>query len=316
MEHFSDFNNKCLASFGFSFLYRRDYHSGNFFRFISVISAVLVTIHSLCYAFSHFKIDKNTASSFVMGISAAQVICKLTVVLISQKGLWKVKMDINDLVLDISKKNQEKFSVEIKKYPCIIRMMFISTMVCTHIFNSIPIFTLIVTYFTKGIIYEKLLFVFCYPFDPYQGGFFLLFYVYETFLSHFYTVAAVTVDGFILLTLGQIAILFKSLAEDFVDVIDEYEEKKPEETEKKLNEKIEMHNRLIDLTMNFLSLYEMAIFGYVVTFAISTCFILFNAMITSEAHFILPSLFGILNTGAYLFHICYFGEKLMESVSI
>jgi hypothetical protein len=314
MEKFSRFNNKCLSSVGLSFLYQQDYQKGNIVKYFGFISCILIVIHNLTFAITHLGINLNVTSNLVMVCTCSSGAIKILMILLNQKKFWKLNKEINDLAKSLTEENKKKFKLEIKKLPLIINGIFINTVISTHLYNLTPLFSMIFTYLTKGEIHQKLLYSHSYPVDPYEG-YFIYFYIYETILSHFYTCTVIAVDGFYMLAIGKISILFKSLGEDLVDIINQYDGKKSNETIEKLNKKVEIHSQLLNLTQEFLSLFEVAMFIYVITFAVYLCCILFNAIMDeNDIVLVLPKIMGIFQTGAYLFHFCYFGEKLEESV--
>lgn len=318
MDKYFSFNRKCLNLVGFSFLHQEIFVSGGVKRYLGLISGVLFILHNFSFAILNFKIAISIIPSpLVMSLICSQGAFKMFLFSLRQRRLWNLNMKISLLTSLISEKNLDKCIFDLKKNSRIVRSAWISTFCGNTLVNVIPFVLLVFHYFTDGIIYKKLQYSFSLPFDPYDGYFtFTFVYIYQILLSTCYATTLFSLDGFVMLTLGKLAILFKCLGEDLHEIIDEYDQKDEKKTIKRLNEKIDMHNRLIELTNEFLSLIQIAMLIYSISFFGHLCIIIYNAVIGEiTLSFIVRRVIGFFQIVALLHHVCYFGEKLTENVS-
>lgn len=314
MLKFSTFNEKLLRIIGISFFSKKNVKCGKFLQFLAVLSIVTLAIQSLMFTITYKLRDINMASAFVTTLNGFQSIYKVLNVILQRKRVQKVKLEIEELFQKISKENIKKFSSDIKMFPRLAKFNFLFMLaLSTSVIIIGPLSTLIIGYLRDKIIVKSLAFTFWYPFniDPLDYYWFIWFY--QTIFSILTVVATNASDGTIILSIGQLVILFNSLAEDFSKIINDYDEKYEQKTSQELNKKITLHSHLLDLALELLKIHEIYILVYVITFASSTCFLLVNALLDPE--FMLQTMIIILNSLIYLYYLCYFGQRLVDSVS-
>lgn len=151
-----------------------------------------------------------------------------------------------------------------------------------------------------------------FPFDP--KDYYLAVRVYNLTLVLFGYHCILAVEGYALLTFCQLSVLFKSLAEDIVDVIDEYNEKEAKLTENRLISKIKLHVQLHEITKELAEIFGVAWLAHTLGFVVSTCFMLLKAIVVDTGSDAFTSLVVIFIVSNYFFYICYIGEKVSESV--
>lgn len=304
-----------LKSIGLSFLNEKVYKSGSFMKYIGLISCILVLIQSTIFALVHLRIAIHVTNALVFILTGFSALMIMITILKNERKFYELNKESNDLTSTITEKNENVFKIEVKKSKRFVESMIITTLISLHLFNIAPLITIIVTYFTKGTTHYKLQHSLYYPFDPYDG-YFSIVYIYEVILTHFFSCSVITIEGFMMFTIGKLAIMFKSLAIDFVEIINDYKKSNEKQTIEKLNEKIDLHNRLIKFTTEFLKLIEIAILSYCITTALHLCFMILNAteseLTVSSA---IKNFIGVFQTGFYFYYVCYFGEKIAESVS-
>lgn len=271
-----------------------------------------MTIQSLMFVVTTRKLDMSMASAFVMVLSGIQTFYKVSNAIAQQQKIKKVKSEIEQLFQNLSHKSIEKFSSDIKNFPRLAKFTFIFVTSVTSFFDLVPLITLVIVYFSKGVLFKSLTYSLWYPFNINPLDYFIVFYIYESVISIFLTIPPNITEGAIILSVGQLTILFNSLADEIAEIINAYDEKNEKKTEKELNNKIELHNRLLNLTTELMDIHEIPILFYVLTYASSNCFLLINALLNMELF--LPISIVVLNSAVYLFYLCYFGERIMDSV--
>jgi hypothetical protein len=100
--------------------------------------------------------------------------------------------------------------------------------------------------------------------------------------SHTLTIAPLATDGFILLLIGQVSILFKTVGETFRRTIDEFEASNRSITEKKLNQTIDQHNKIFELAQELIGIYELALLVTALLQTGTICFITYMVSVSSK----------------------------------
>lgn len=315
MKKYSSFNSICLKFIGFSFLNQETFNSGGLKKSIGLIASVVFFIHSLLFTINNFEIAMDIAPSpLVLTFFCFQIAIKIIAILKHQKQMWLVNMEIRFLSSLISNKNMIKMKKDLKKNTKIIKFSWIFPIVGSALICIVPFLVLIFLYYTRRITYRKLPYSFSYPFNPYNG-YFGIFYIYEISISSLVALSMLAIDGFILSTLGKLAILFRNLGYDFKDIINEHEFNESR-TIAKLIEKIKMHNRLIKVTSKFLSFIDIALLANLIS-SIGIMFYVIYLTVVEEMtfKFFITKLIGFSQVFALIHQVCYFGEKLSENVS-
>lgn len=310
---YSKFTENILSIIGFSSIKTQKNNKIDLVRqLVGVVDLFLVIIQSFMYTIVNPLRDSNSANAFFMGISAIQGVCKVSALIFQHKKIRLIVSAIDEFAIrNMPERKQEKTEKEMKKYLKIVKTILVSIVITNFIMNISPPSTYIISYFMEGLGHKTFAYSFWYPFD--KNSYFFGICLYEFLVSLTFSFQVLFTDGFLMLTLGKLTVLFNNLGEEIVTVINEYDGKNILLTEDKLKDKIKDHNNLLELTGNFLKSYEIVMLVYVITYVISTCFVMFMALTVDSQ--LLGSLSLMLNMGAYLFYVCYFGECITSSVS-
>lgn len=318
MEFNSNILEVTIGFFGYSF-------TGEAHRFARamqitvLIMSTLVVVQSSVFVIKHGSIDSSSVQAFSIGIISIQSLAKTFTVFLSQTKLKEVIQDIDAVSKKISIRSQLMFSKESKKFKLIGNSIFVLVLIyCVIMYIMIPLLQLTMSFITGVAIPKHFILFFWYPFDPYD--YFLLIRIYNVTILTLSSFLMVSMESYIMLTYGKLSVLFKSLAEDIIEIVNGYNEKDEKlssSTEKSLVAKIQQHVELVDATKKITETFELAYLLHMLCFAGSCGCTLLN--FTMAKHFddrdSIDSVTVIAMAFEYFFYICYFGEIVAEGVS-
>lgn len=276
---------------------------------------VLLFLHNSMFVITHGSIDSLSSTSFFGALVAIQGFFKIGAVSKRYEEIKELKMQIDNISDRVTLKNRLMFSNDFKKFRGIVHYMFSMTYVSSIIFYIlVPLLTILLA-FVKGETIPKIFtFHHWFPFDPFNH--YISVRIYNLTLIGLTYNCTTSLEGYIILTFGQLSILFRSLAKDIVEIVDEFDEKLSKLTEKRLIMKIELHIQLIEITRKMAEMYEIAFLAHTLCFVVGLCFILLKALVVDSGSDVYSSMINVFNMALYFFYICYFGEKVTEGVSI
>lgn len=279
-----------------------------------LITQFALLFHSTMFVIMHGSINSSSAEAFFTTINSVMGCFKIYSVIAKQNEIAKLNLEIENFVDRISYKNRNLFSKDISRYRFLVNFVVLSTFVLIMIvYVIVPLMEVFVAFITHTKAPRYFLNSYWFPFDPYE--YYFLVRIYNLTIVNITSHCILSCEGFIMLTFGQLSILFRCLAEDIVDVINEHDVKNNKLTEKRLTLKIQQHVRLLEITKTMTSYYEIALLAHTLCFAGSTCFILLKALVVDTGSNVASSMATVVNMFMYFYYICYFGEKVVGGVS-
>lgn len=313
MEFKSNLLESVLAFFGYSFN-GKILLFGKLRQIILIWMKILLLFHNLMFVLTHDSLDSASAQAFFGVMVAIQGFFKITAVYYRFEEIKELKSKIENVSDEISLKHRQMFSKDFVRFRRLVHTMCYMTFVFSIMFHIIMPLASTFTFLIKG---EKIPKVFTFnhwfPFNPYDH--YVTVRIYNLIIIELTYNCTTSVEGFIILTFGHLSVLFRSLAEDIVETVNDYDEKKSKLTEKKLIKKIVLHARLIEITKQMAEIYEFAFLAHTLCFVASLCFILLKAFVVDSGSDVVASTISVFNMSLYFYYICYFGEKVVEGVS-
>lgn len=301
-----------LHLYGFSFDGTKIRY-GDLIQRIVLVMQILLTIHSGMFVILHGTIDSLSAEALFTCINSVMSFVKITTVISNQNEIGNLKMKIEDISSKITYKNRQLFSGELKKYFRITNSFVLTTfMLCMLIYVILPLTSIIYSLMTGKDEPRQFLNSIWFPFDPYE--YYVAVRIYNLIIVNITSNCVLSVEAFVMLKFGNLSVLFKSLAEDIVEIVNDHDEKNVKLTEENLIVKIKLHVELIEITKKMAQIYQFALFAHTLCFAGSTCFILLKALVVDTGSDTYSSMATVINMLMYFYYICYFGEKTMEGV--
>lgn len=314
MDHFSSkILNFTLKTTGY--WYSRDKSTvKSFLQKFGIIATTLSMVQSLLYSVNSDSIDGVGASAIFTTISGCQSLVKILSVYTHQDELWAMKIELDVMSFNMAfNKRPER----IRKFAAckrFVNSMFMITLVLsTQGYIITPAIQLVIAFVTNTKFSKSFINQFWFPFDKNQHFFFVK--IYELIISNMYSMTLLTTEGFVMMTLAQTAILLKCLADDIAEVINNCDESRENEDWKMLKFKIQLHEELLKIAYKITKIYNKAMLVHVMGFASSTCMLLLKIFVVDSNEDAALSVMVLLNISIYFYYICYFGEKIMESVS-
>lgn len=327
MEKYSNFNQKLLSSLGIS----SNQDIRKFAKPLKIFTAIVIvvsTFQSLMFLITVETFDFLVASAFTIGLYDLQGCFKFFTVIMNIDKLSKIKATVDELMTKITKEQLVANFAELERFRKVTKSIVMTNITCAWTFNILPMATVAYFFFAKGFFIKIMPYAFWYPFNKTEHYFPV--YFYEISCAHTLVLVPLVMDGLVLLMLGQLLVLFKCLGEDLVTMIDEYDPLKSSETVSKINQAINTHNVLLDLSAELLTIYEIPLLVNVMSQTGTICFIAFIISVringlwicviivysqTQGIDLVVPSLYGLFNSLAQIFMLCWFGEKLKDAVS-
>lgn len=313
-----EFNSKLLDGvcyfFGYAFS-GETYPYAIVMRVAVLIMQSLLVIQSAIFFVLHDSLDSASAQSFYVAIIVFQGIFKTFTAFASHQKIKELKKEIECVCDKISYQSQQKFTKEFRNFKNLVNIIFLNTFFFCLIFYIImPLIKVFICYLNEVEFPQEFIFYNWFPFDP--KDYFIAVRVYNLTIVLFGYHCILAVEGYALLTFCQLSVLFRSLAEDIVDVIDEYNEKEAKLTEIRLIAKIKLHVELHEITRELAEMFGVAWLAHTLGFVVSTCFMLLKAIVVDTGSDVVMSMAVIFIVSNYFFYICYIGEKVSESVNI
>lgn len=330
MEEYFSFNQKVLASIGINLDENEKKHEKPL-RLVSLLAVILSSLQSAMFLMKSTHFDFRIASAFTIGLYSVQGSFKIVAVLWNIGKLKKLKKTLNELMEETSAFKKDENVQELQKFRKTTKMCLLTNVSCIWMFLIKPFFSMIFFLITKGFVSKTLPFSFFYPFEVFTNGRYFPVYIYEVAFGHLLTIVPQAMDGIIFLMVGQIIVLFKCVGDKFETVISHCHATEPSRNLDKLKDVISLHNKVFNLSEELFRIYEIPLLANVLLQTGTVCFITFIISVTKSssesytflliclsqtqtADIMIPSLFGLFNSMAQLLLICWFGEKVKESV--
>lgn len=277
-----------------------------------LIMMAFMAVQSSLFIIQHGKIDSASAQSFFVALMMSQGIVKGLCFCIYQKRIANMIVKIDKISESISYKCNQLFEEEFQKYRKIVNYIFISSFgYCILFYLTIPLIQVAIAFIT-GVAFPKVfLFNYWFPFDPYEYYFAVRIYngILVMLTYHF----IVGVEAYIMLNYAKLTVCFKSLTEDIVAIVNDYDGKNLELVVKRLKNKIRLHVQLVEITGTLAEMFSVAYLAHMLCFTVSNCFMIFKAIEDTSGDAV-ASILLIIIVVNYFFYICYFGEKVFEGV--
>jgi 7tm Odorant receptor len=275
MKNYFTFNQKALQLLGINFeCAERKFDKP--LRIFSLIAVLLTTFQSVLFVMFATQFDLKLSSALTISFYGIQGCFKFVAVLCNIEKLKKLKESLNELMKSLEADQDEENAKDLNKFRKITKITLMTNVACFWMFLFEPLIGLIYFYFSKGIIVKKLPFAFYYPFETLKAMWcFCAIHIYEVFFGQFLVVVAQSMDNLIILILGQLVALLKSLGDEFAKIISEFEASKRQVTVKKLKRTIDLQNKIFDLCDEFFDIFEIALLTNVILQTGTICFIAF-----------------------------------------
>lgn len=272
MENYSSFNQKALASLGIKIgVAERKFDKPLRMFVLAVVMAA--TIQSILFLATASNFDLSLANAFTIGLYSMQGCFKIAAVLWNTEKLKELKESLNGLMVSMKVTKDAQNTKELKKFQKITKVCLLTNVTCIWIFHFKPLIEMLTFYLTQGIVYQKQPFAFYYPFD--DSDYYFPVYFIQIIFGHFLTIAPQAMDGLIMLMVGQLTVLFKSLGDKFAEIINEFEVSKKAATVEKMKKVIDLHEKVFELSENLFQIYETPLLANVLMQTGTICFIAF-----------------------------------------
>lgn len=282
MENYFSFNLKALTAVGVK-LESSNGRLGKTLLWLTAVFILLTMTQNILTLASIDGFSFIVANAISIGLCSFTAMVKLLIVLRNRQCLTEIKKKLSWRLEEILKAEDEFVQVtkKLKVLSSIVNGLLVTTVCCSSIFNLLPGINFLVTFFTQDVPVEVLSFAFWYPFK--KENHFLKVYFYEIVCVHFCTFTAQALDGLLLLLLGQAIACFDSLAMRLHKSIEEAA-KHPTLRIVKINEIVDSHVELLELTQKLIEIFEVPMFANVVY---QTGLICFTEFIITVGHFTL-----------------------------
>lgn len=277
MENYFSFNRKVLATLGLNF------GSGKIrfetpLKFFTLTIVLLSSLQSTTFVIVNTGFSLQTVSAFTIGLFDLQGLAKLLAGLRSRKRLKEVSESLNEMIKAITAEQLARRSKNLDFFRKLMKSIFMTNVFCVWTVNAMPMIMLIYFFFTKGIFVKSWPFAFWYPFNKTENYFPT--YIYEITCGHILTAIPLIMDGLILLMVGQLLVLFDCVGDNFSRAIDEFKDSMKCQTLEKIKETIDMHSKVLDLSNELISIYEVPLLVNVLMATGTSCFIAFVVSVT------------------------------------
>lgn len=290
MEKYFAYNLKFLSLFGINLeaieVRKQKYETA--FKIFTASILVATTLQSFLYVITGESFDVSTGIALTVGLYDIQGCGKFLTVLWNIGKLRKVKKELDGLTSKLTREQLSENTAEFETYRKVTTWILAFYSNCIFLCNLLPLVVLIHSYFVEGVANKILPCAFWYPFDRFE--YFVLTYTYEAIGGHILTVVSPAMDGLMLLMVGQFVVLFKCLGENFASIINNSEASQPTETSKKLFQAIQLHNDILDLSAEFIEIYEIPLLINVLAQTGTICFISIVATVSNLLTFYEPKL--------------------------
>lgn len=261
------------------------------------------------------SIDIESTQAFFMGISILQGVFKTLIFFKSKEKIRNLMNEIDVLCEKITVKHQDKFAVEFNFNSLIVNFMFLNVFAYISIYYvAVPLLLNFKSYIQGEEIEKNFFIKHWFPFD--ESNFYTSVFIYNLVIVYLTHNSIVALEGYVNLTFCQLSVLFRGLAEDIVEIVNEYDEKELNVTKKRLTLKLRTHVKLIEVTKNLAEMFEIAWLIHTICYAVSSCFMLLKALLVDKT---LNELLVSLATGGIMFnyflYFCYIGETVFTGVS-
>jgi 7tm Odorant receptor len=279
MENYFTFNQKVLATLGISFT-EKEKKFDKPLRILSLVIVITASLQSVMFLITATHFDLDLANAFTIGLYSIQGCFKIVAVLWNIEKLKDLRSSLNKLMTTMKADKDEENSREMNKFRLVTKVCLITNVTCIWIFHFKPLLELISFYLAEGIIVKKTPFAFFYPFKKREH--FVPIYFYEIIFGHFLTIVPQAVDGLVMLLVGQVVVLYRSLGDRFMKTFNEFEAKEPSLTVEKMKKVIDLQNIIFDLSDKLFHIYEVPLLANVVLQTGTICFIAFIVSVRTK----------------------------------
>lgn len=273
MKTYFSFMEKVLSTMGITFGCDKRYNK--YLRAFSMTMVLLASIHSFLYVLTTGVFDMQLANAITMGLFSFQGTLKFAMVLINLKGTLKIKRDLEELVKSAKVEVSEENVKQLERFRKVTKLCLSASLLCIWIFHFKPLIEIVLSTLTSGVTVKNLPFAFYYPVQGIEVDQFYPVYLYEVMTGHILTIVPLALDGMIMLMVGQVVILFKTVGDAFEKTIDEHQVSMRSITKKKLIETIDLHNKVFKLSTELFKIYDIGLLAHVLLQTGTICFIAF-----------------------------------------
>lgn len=314
MDSKSNLLEVVMAFFGYSFIGKNLVH-GKLMQISVILMNIILFVQNAMFVLTHASLDSASAQAFFGVMTAIQGFFKTTSVYSKYEEIKELKSQIVTVSEEITLKHRLMFAKDFERLRRIVHTMFYITFVsCIMFYIVAPLANTLIPFIKGEKVPKFFTFNHWFPFNPYDH--YVSVRIYNLTITMLTYNCTISVEGFIILTFGHLSVLFKCLAEDIVEVVNDYDEKKDKLAEKNLKKKISIHAKLIEIMKKMAEIYEFAFLAHTLGFVISFCFILLKAFVVDSGSDVVASTISVFNMSLYFYYICYFGEKVVEGVSL
>lgn len=274
MSAYFTFMEKALSTLGLQFGDKQR-KIDKYLRVFSGLFVLLSSVQCMVYICTADRIGMEIANAFTIGLFSIQACFKFAAITFNFRKLSEIKKSIGELMeilqVEADPENIQKLN-QSRKYT---KLSLITNVSCIWMFIFKPVIELSTAALTGGDVAKTLVFAFYYPSQKFRVEFFYFTFLYETIVGHTMTIVPLACDGIFLLLVGQVSCIHKRIGDIFKKIIDEFEASKSAETDKKLKDTIELHNRLYNVGGGLMEIYEIALLTTALLQTGTICFIAF-----------------------------------------
>lgn len=280
MENYFTFNKKVLASYGITFE-GGDKKFGSLHKLTVLTLLLVTTFQSFMFLVFAGEINIGSANATIISFHDLQGTVKFITVLASFKKLKKISENLSQLMGNLSPEEKKLHKKALERFSKVTKSILIFTITCCWLFNILPLIVFFYYFITKGTFSKATPLFLWYPFNNVETLVrFFSTSLYESISCHVLATVPVAMDGFVMLMIGQLIILFRCLGENFVKIVNDSKNSPRTVTVQNINHTIDLHNRLYDLSSALFEIYSVPLLLNVVTEASQICFICFLILVS------------------------------------
>lgn len=278
MATYFSFTEKALACLGLQ-LNKEDRKFDRFLRIFCMTIVLLALIQSILYLITADKKGLDFASAFTITLVSLQGCFKLGSILLNFSKLKLIKKTLKDMMDELKVEEDFENRKKLRKFRKCMKFLLLTYFLCTWIFNLMPMVEIVFSTLSGSKVVKKLTYSFYYPSASIKTDYFYMIYLYETVASNIFLTVSMITDGFILLLIGEVVCLHRTIGKDFTQIINDYEPSKPLMTKEKLINYIKLQNEVFKVGEELIRTYEVAL---LVCFVMQTgiiCFVAYNVVV-------------------------------------
>lgn len=241
-------------------------------RIFSLTIVSLASFQSLMYLLTANAFDTQIAGAFIICLFSFQGAVKFAVILKSFDKITEVKRELADLFITLKVESKKENVIQLESFRKFTKLTVVGNLTCIWFFHFKPLVEII---FSAGAGVKTLPFAFYFPVQGIQVDHYMSLYLYEILAGHILTILPLITDGLVMLMVGQVVILFKTIGEAFEELINDYEGSIHSISIERLIQTIDLHNKVLDLSSKLFKIYEYALLVIALLQTGTICFIAF-----------------------------------------